>query len=95
MENKNLAVSTIYGTFDENQLKSIHDALEEISSEMDKIQSHKDAIKDVIDVMHDTFKLPKKVLRRMAKAHHKNSFTKEISEDNEFEALYTGIIETK
>jgi hypothetical protein len=88
-------VITLYGSFDENQLKSIRDALSEISNEMTVIDSHKEAIKDVIDALHDNFKIPKKVLRRMAKTHHKQSFQEEVTEDNEFEALYIGMTETK
>jgi hypothetical protein len=89
------AVTTLYGSFDENQLKSIRDALSEISNEMTVIDSHKEAIKDVIDALYDNFKIPKKVLRRMAKTHHKQSFQEEVTEDNEFEALYIGMTETK
>jgi len=88
-------VNTLYGSFDENQLKSIRDALSEISNEMTVIDSHKEAIKDVIDALYDNFKIPKKVLRRMAKTHHKQSFQEEVTEDNEFEALYIGMTETK
>ena len=89
------AVTTLYGSFNENQLKSIHDALSEISNEMTIIDSHKEAIKDVVDALYDNFKIPKKVLRRMAKTHHKQSFHEEVTEDNEFEALYIGMTETK
>lgn len=89
------AVTTLYGSFDENQLKSIRDALSEISNEMTIIDSHKEAIKDVVDALYDNFKIPKKVLRRMAKTHHKQSFQEEVTEDNEFEALYIGMTETK
>jgi hypothetical protein len=89
------AVTTLYGSFDENQLKSIRDALNEISNEMVVIDSHKEAIKDVINALYDNFKIPKKVIRRMAKTHHKQSFQEEVTEDNEFEALYLGMTETK
>jgi hypothetical protein len=89
------AVTTLYGSFDENQLKSIRDALSEISNEMSVIDSHKEAIKDIVEVLYDNFKIPKKVLRRMAKTHHKQSFQEQVTEDNEFEALYLGMTETK
>jgi DNA repair exonuclease SbcCD ATPase subunit len=89
------AVTTLYGSFDENQLKSIRDALNEISNEMVVIDSHKEAIKDVINALYDNFKIPKKVIRRMAKTHHKQSFQEEVTEDNEFEALYLGMTETR
>lgn len=89
------AVTTLYGSFDEIQLRSIRDALSEISNEMTIIDSHKESIKDVMDVIFDNFKIPKKVIRRMAKTHHKKSFQEEVTEDNEFEALYLGMTETK
>lgn len=89
------AVTTLYGSFDEIQLRSIRDALSEISNEMTIIDSHKESIKDVMDVIFDNFKIPKKVIRRMAKTHHKQSFQEEVTEDNEFEALYLGMTETK
>jgi hypothetical protein len=68
------AVTTLYGSFDENQLKSIRDALSEISNEMSVIDSHKEAIKDVIDALYDNFKIPKKVLRRQR--HTTNNLSK-------------------
>lgn len=89
------AVTTLYGSFSEDDLKSIHNCLNEISIEMSKIEQHKEAIKDVIGAMYDAHKIPKKVLNRLAKTHHKQSFQEEVTEDNEFEALYTGLTETK
>lgn len=88
-------VVTLYGTFAEDDLKAIKDSLSEISNEMTIINAHKEAIKDIMDAMYDAHKIPKKVLRRMAKAHHKQSFQEEVAEDNEFEALYIGVTETK
>lgn len=88
-------VNTLYGTFTEDDLKAIRDSLSEISNEMTIIDAHKAAIKDIKDAMYDAHKIPKKVINRMAKAHYKQSFQEEVAEDNEFEALYTGVTETK
>lgn len=88
-------VTTLYGTFTEEDLKSIKDSLSEISNEMAIIESHKQAIKDIKDAIFDAHKIPKKVLNRMAKTYHKQSFQEEVAEDNEFEALYVGLTETK
>ena len=88
-------VNTLYGTFADDDLKAIRDSLSEISNEMTIIAAHREAVKDILDAMYDAHKIPKKVLRRMAKAHHKQSFQEEVAEDNEFEALYTGVTETK
>jgi len=88
-------IVTQYGTFKEEDLKSIKDALNEISNELNIISQHKDSIKDVINVVYDNYNIPKKVIRRLAKAHHKNSFQEEVAQDNEFESIYIGLTETK
>ena len=88
-------IVTQYGTFKEEDLKSIKEALNEISNELDIISQHKDAIKDVINAVFDNYKIPKKVIRRLAKAHHKNSFQEELAHDSEFETLYIGLTEAK
>jgi hypothetical protein len=43
--------------------------------------------------MYDAHKIPKKVINRMAKTYHKQSFQEEVTEDNEFEALYVSLTE--
>ena len=88
-------IVTQYGTFKQEDLKSIKDALNEISNELDIIGQHKDAIKDVINAVYDNYNIPKKVIRRLAKAHHKNSFQQELAQDNEFESIYVGLSEVK
>lgn len=88
-------IVTQYGTFKQEDLKSIKDALTEISNELDIIGQHKDAIKDVINAVYDNYNIPKKVIRRLAKAHHKNSFQEELAQDNEFESIYIGLTEAK
>ena len=50
------AVTTLYGSFDEIQLRSIRDALSEISNEMTIIDSHKESIKDVMDDVENRLK---------------------------------------
>jgi hypothetical protein len=88
-------VDTLYGTFSENDLKGIKDALGEMSNEMAIIEGHKEAIKDIVDAIYDKYKLPKKIINRLAKAYHKQSFQEEIQLDNEFEAIYVGVTEAK
>jgi hypothetical protein len=90
-----VAVNTIFGSFDEADLKSVRDALDEISISITKMNSEKDAIKDIINAVYDKHKIPKKIIRKMAKAHHKQSFEEEVAEYKEFEALYVGMNETK
>jgi hypothetical protein len=88
-------VDTLYGTFSENDLKGIKDALSEMSNEMSIIEGHKEAMKDIVDAVYDKYKLPKKIINRLAKAYHKQSFQEEVQLDNEFEAIYVGVTEAK
>lgn len=88
-------VDTLYGTFSEADLKGIKDALSEISNEMTIIEGHKEAIGDIVDAIYDKYKLPKKVINRLAKTYHKQTFQEEVQLDNEFEAIYVGLTEAK
>jgi hypothetical protein len=90
-----VAVDTLFGTFKEDDLKSLRGALDEISHAMTKNESIKQEIKDIIDAVYDKHKVPKKIIRKMAKAHHKQTFQEEVAEYKEFEALYVGVTESK
>jgi len=88
-------VNTIFGDFKEDDLKIIRDAIEEIAVHYTKIEAENQAIKDIIDSVHDQYKLPKKITKRLAKVHFKNTFSQQVVEDKEFEALYVGVTEVK
>jgi hypothetical protein len=88
-------VNTIFGDFKEDDLKIIRDSLQEISIHLQKIEGETLAIKDIVDVVYDQYKIPKKIVKRLAKVHHKNSFNQQVVEDKEFEALYIGVTEVK
>jgi lipocalin len=47
------AVTTHYGSFNEDDLKYINDCLNEISNEMSKIEQHKEDIKVIIGALYD------------------------------------------
>jgi len=87
-----MVVDTLYGTFDDKQLKSINDALDEIGVAMTMQIAQRNQIKAIIDQLHEELpSLPKKVVRKMAKVKFNESFETEVAENNEFEALFEGI----
>ena len=49
----------------------------------------------IVDIANDELKIPKKILKRMAKTQHKNSFQTDVAESKEFEALFESITEIK
>lgn len=90
-----ITVQTLFGTFDEKELKAIKGCLEEMSECMSKINSEKELMKDIIDTTYDKFKIPKKIFRKMASVYHKQTFQEVVSEQNEFETLFEGVNEVK
>ena len=74
--------------------KAIKSALDEISGSMTRIEAERDLIKEAIANTCDSFSLNKKTFRRMAKVYHRQNFTQEREEHEEFETLYETITNT-
>jgi hypothetical protein len=88
-------VQTLFGTFDDVQLKALKGVIEEINHATRQIEAHNSQIKDIVDAAYDTFKIPKKIIKRIAKVQHNQSLQEEVAEFKEFEALFEGITEVK
>jgi len=69
--------------------------LGEISGSMTRMEAERDLIRETIKTMSDEFQLPKKTLNRMAKVYHKQNYTQEVAEHEEFEDLYQLIVQEK
>ena len=74
--------------------RAIKSALEEISASLTRIEAERDLIKEAIGNTCDSFNLNKKTFRRMAKVYHKQNFSQEREEHEEFETLYETITNT-
>lgn len=68
--------------------------LGEISNSYTRVAAERDLIKETISEMSQEFNLPKKTLNKMAKVYHKQNFHVEQADNEEFEDLYTTIVET-
>lgn len=90
-----MKVDTLFGSFDDKQLKQLKGYVEEIVLHMQRNQSNTEAIKDIVGVANDELKIPKKILKRMAKTQFKQSFETEVAESKEFEALFECLKEVK
>lgn len=71
--------------------KRIRAALQEMSDSMTRIDAERDLMKQIINNVHEEFELSKKTFRRMAKVYHRQNFSKEVAEHEEFEVLYENI----
>ena len=90
-----ITVQTLFGTFDEKELKALKGCITEMVECMQKINSEKELLKDIVDASYDKFMIPKKIIKKMANVQYKQSFQEMVSENNEFEALFEGINEVK
>ena len=90
-----LQVNTLYGTFNENQLKDLKSNIEEIVICLSRIQAQNESIRDIVDLTYDQFKIPKKIVKKMARSKFKQNFQIEVAENSEFETLYESLQEIK
>ena len=90
-----LKVNTLYGTFDEEQLKDLKGNIEEIVICMTKVQAINESISDIVNLTFDATKIPKKIIKKMAKVKFKQNFSAEVAESAEFETLYGAVQEVK
>jgi hypothetical protein len=71
--------------------KAILDCMKELSASMTRVEGERDFQREAIKELCDNLELSKKTFRRMAKVYHKQNFTKEIEEHEEFETMYETI----
>ena len=88
-------IQTLFGTFDDKQLKELKGAITEINEHQDSIKLKQNLVKEIVDVTYDNLKIPKKLIKRMAKVYMNQSLQEEVAEFKEFEALFEGITEVK
>jgi hypothetical protein len=88
-------IQTLFGTFNEKQLKELKGAITEINEYQNSIKVKQNQIKEIVDVTFDNLKVPKKLIKRMAKVYMNQSLQEEVAEFKEFEALFEGITEVK
>jgi hypothetical protein len=74
--------------------KAILDCMKEISASMSRMEGEREFIREAIKEICDKQNLSKKTFRRMAKVYHKQNFSLEIEEHEEFESMYQAITNT-
>ena len=85
-------VASTFGTFTDAELNTLKKGLKELSDVMPMQEAQRDTLKEIINSVHDELKIPKKIIRKMAKTYHKSNYSEVVAEQEEFELLYEGII---
>ena len=85
-------VSTTFGTFSDDQLKTLKNGMKELSDVFTMQESQREVVKEIINGVHEELNIPKKIIRKMAKTYHKRNYDEVVAEQEEFEALFSSII---
>jgi len=85
------SIQTLFGTFNDEELQALKGAIDEMIIVMERQEAQRLAMKDILDATFDTLKIPKKILRKLAKVQYKQSFQEDVAEQGEFESLFEGI----
>ena len=72
--------------------KALKGVLDELSNSMLRVKSEKEFQKEAIEDAAEKFNMNKKILRKMTKVYHNNSFTEEVMEMEEFQTLYESVV---
>jgi glutaminase len=67
--------------------KKIQECMVEISNSMSRSEGEKCFIKEAIAALEDEVGIPKKILRKMATAYHKQNITEMVTDIEDVEAL--------
>ena len=68
--------------------KAIKKCMDELSASMARTEGERTFIKEAINNICDEYEMSKKTFRKLAKVYHKQNFSKEVAENEEFETMY-------
>lgn len=77
---------------DPHTRKEIFDVVRDISDQWYKMDGLKSIVKEAITACAEKHEIPKKYIRKLARAYHAQTFEKEQQENGDFAALYEVIV---
>jgi hypothetical protein len=72
--------------------KKILNAMREVSNSMVRIAAERDLIKDIVNDVSEKFQLDKKIFKKMCNTFHKDNYSENVAEAEEFVSLYEKIV---
>ena len=68
--------------------KAIKKCMDELSASMARTEGEREFIKEAINNICEEYEMSKKTFRKLAKVYHKQNFSREVAENEEFETMY-------
>lgn len=75
--------------------KKFQGAIQEISNSMTRMEAERDLIGEIIKELSDEFNMNKKIIRKIARAYHKQNLAEEQHDHEEFVEVYEEVINSK
>lgn len=72
--------------------KKFQNAIQEISNSMTRTEAERDLINEVVKDLAEDFQINKKIIRKIARAYHKQNLAEEQTDHEEFVDIYEGVI---
>ena len=88
-------IETIYGTLNKEQLQQLKGYIDETVQYMETIKITNQSMADIATIAYNSLKIPKKLIKRLAKAQLKNSIKDETEEFQEYETLFETLKDIK
>lgn len=85
-------VVSTFGTFTDQELETLKKGVNELVDVMEMQSSQRAVAKDILDNLHEELKIPKKLIRMMAKTQFKRNYGEVIAEQEEFSLLFEGMV---
>ena len=67
---------------------AIKKCMEELSASMTRTEGEREFLKEAINNICEEYEMSKKTFRKLAKVYHKQNFSREVAENDEFETMY-------
>ena len=67
---------------------AIKKCMDELSASMTRTEGEREFLKEAINNICEEYEMSKKTFRKLAKVYHKQNFSKEVAEHEEFETMY-------
>ncbi len=82
-----------FGTFTDKELEILKKGIKEMSDVFTMQEAQRETLKEIIDSMYEELKIPKRIIRKIAKTYHKRNYDEVVVENEEFSLLYEGVLE--
>ncbi|MHB8123861.1 MAG: hypothetical protein ACYDG4_17195 [Desulfuromonadaceae bacterium] len=72
--------------------EKVRNAMDEMSASMTRIEAERDLLKEIVKKLNEDHELSKKALNKIAKVYHRQSYSKELEEMDDFSTMYETIL---